>query len=63
MAESEIDPKLIDRIDEAKRASVRKMLLGTAFIVPAVASFSLNGFTIDEAHATALAYCSNCSNF
>ena len=51
MADHNTDPKLIDRIDESKRTSIRKMVLGGAFIVPTVASFSLNGLAINEAHA------------
>jgi len=59
MSDNNSDPKLIDRIDESKRASIRKMVLGAAFIVPTVASFSLNGLAINEAHAAI--YCSNCT--
>jgi hypothetical protein len=51
MANSDISSKFIDRIDESKRASIRKMITGTAFMVPAIASFSLNGLAINKAHA------------
>jgi hypothetical protein len=51
MADNDIHSKFIDRIDESKRSSIRKMVIGTAFVVPAVASFSLNGLAINEAHA------------
>jgi Na+/H+-dicarboxylate symporter len=59
MADNSNDPKLIDRIDESKRTSIRKMVVGAAFIVPTVASFSLNGLAINEAHAAV--YCANCT--
>ena len=51
MSDDGIHPEFLDRIDESKRSSIRKMLLGTAFVVPAVVSFSLNGLAISEAHA------------
>ena len=67
MADSDNDLKFIDRIDEPKRASIRKMVLGTAFMVPVVASFSLNGLAINKAHAQTYASnivieCNPCSN-
>jgi hypothetical protein len=61
MADSDINSKFIDRIDESKRASIRKMVTGTAFMVPAIASFSLNGLAINEAHAQS--YSSNLTQF
>ena len=53
MAGSDLDPKFIERIDQSRRSWMRKMVLGTAFVVPAVASFSLNGLAVNEAHAYA----------
>jgi hypothetical protein len=51
MSDTEVNSKFIDRIDESKRSSMRKMVLGTAFMVPTVVSFSMNGLAVDEAHA------------
>jgi hypothetical protein len=51
MSDSDINAKFIERIDQAKRSSIRKMVLGTAFVVPTVASFSMSGLAINEAHA------------
>jgi len=51
MPDSDIDPKFIERIDASKRASIRKMVLGTAFIVPTVVSFSMSGLAVSEAEA------------
>jgi hypothetical protein len=50
MAEHEVKKEFIERIDEAKRSSVRK-LAGLAFTVPVVASFSMAGLRVNEAHA------------
>jgi hypothetical protein len=50
MAEKEVAKEFIERIDEAKRSSVRKMA-GLAFVVPVVASFSMAGLSVNEAHA------------
>jgi hypothetical protein len=51
MADSDVNSKFIGRIDESKRSSIRKMVVGTAFMVPTVVSFSLNGLAVDGAHA------------
>ena len=51
MSDSDINPKFIERIDTSKRSSIRKMVLGTAFVVPAVVSFSMSGLTVSEAFA------------
>jgi hypothetical protein len=51
MSDTEVNAKFIDRIDESKRSWMRKMVLGTAFAVPTVVSFSMNGLAVDEAHA------------
>jgi hypothetical protein len=48
-------PKNADRalagVDAAKRATLRKLILGAAFVVPMVASFSVDGL-VSRAHAT-----------
>ena len=51
MSDSDINPKFIERIDRSKRSSIRKMVLGTAFVVPTVVSFSMRGLTVSEAFA------------
>jgi hypothetical protein len=51
MPDNDIDPKFIERIDASKRSSIRKMVLGTAFVVPTVVSFSMSGLAFNEAHA------------
>jgi hypothetical protein len=40
-------------LDEKKRATLKKLGLGAAFVVPVVASFSLEGLTISKVHAQA----------
>jgi hypothetical protein len=37
-------------VDEAKRETLRKLILGAAFVVPVVASFSVDGL-VSSAHA------------
>jgi hypothetical protein len=39
-------------VDAAKRETLRKLILGAAFVVPVVASFSIDGLTVSKAHAT-----------
>jgi hypothetical protein len=51
MPDSDINAKFIERIDASKRSSIRKMVLGTAFVVPTVVSFSMSGLAVNEAHA------------
>ena len=51
MSGSDINPKFIEQIDQSKRSSIRKMVLGTAFVVPTIASFSMSGLAVNEAHA------------
>lgn len=59
MSDHEVSPSVIDRVDEAKRASFRKMA-SLAFTVPVIASFSMAGLSINEAHAQS--YASNTTN-
>jgi hypothetical protein len=42
---------VLAHVDEAKRSSLRKLVIGTAYAVPAIASFSLAGLSANEAHA------------
>jgi hypothetical protein len=52
MKEQDVKPDLIERIDETKRSSIRKMTK-LAFAVPVVASFAMGGLRMNEAHAQA----------
>jgi hypothetical protein len=45
-----IDEVLAD-VDEAKRATLSRLLTGTAFVAPIVASFAMDGLTISKAQA------------
>lgn len=47
--DDKLDPKLLDNVDESKRSSLRKLILGSAFAVPIIASFSLSGLGTAEA--------------
>jgi hypothetical protein len=53
MPDNDINPKFIEQIDASKRSWIRKMVIGTAFVVPAVVSFSMSGLAVNDAHAYA----------
>jgi hypothetical protein len=38
-------------VDEAKRATLTRLLTGTAFVTPIAASFAIDGLTISKAQA------------
>ncbi len=44
---------MLDRLDPAKRAFLKTLIVGTAFAVPTVASFSMDGLSLYEANAQA----------
>ncbi len=48
--------KALTSVDAAKRETLRKLVLGAAFVVPVVASFSIYGLT---SSANAGSVCSN----
>ena len=50
MADEELDA-VLERIDPDKRAFLKKLVVGTAFVVPTVASFSMDGLSVYEANA------------
>jgi hypothetical protein len=52
-----IAPEVSAHVDEARRSSLRRILIAGAYAVPAIASFSLAGLSSNEAHA----YTSNVS--
>ena len=41
---------LLERVEVSRRESLRKLLVTTAYSVPAVASFTLSGMSVAEAH-------------
>lgn len=51
MDKIDIDPRVLEPIDEKKRASMRKMIVGTAFVIPVVTSFATPNLLINEANA------------
>ena len=53
MFEDHVDEKVLNSVDETRRSFVRKLILGTAFMAPAVASFSMAGISGAEAHQAA----------
>jgi hypothetical protein len=51
---SEHDPKLgtaLDGLDESKRETLTRLVRGSAFVAPVVASFAMQGMSIRPAHA------------
>ena len=50
MSEEKIDA-LLDKVDADKRATLKRLILGTVFAVPVIASFPIDGLTIDSALA------------
>jgi hypothetical protein len=65
MSEREIlsEPENVERalafVDAAKRETLRKLILGAAFAVPVVASFSIDGLIISKAQASSNMYSGN----
>ena len=45
-----LDRALAD-IDAGKRATLRRLIAGTAFVAPIVVSIAMDGLTISKAHA------------
>jgi hypothetical protein len=50
MSEKKIDA-LLEKIDADKRATLKRLILGTVFAVPVIASFPMDGLTINSALA------------
>jgi len=50
MADEELE-SVLDRVDPKKRAFLKSLVVGTAFVVPTVASFSMDGLSLYEANA------------
>lgn len=44
------DPKLLEHVDEGRRASLKK-ILQSAFVIPVIASFAMSGLGVNEAYA------------
>jgi hypothetical protein len=51
MAESKKIDEALAGVDTAKRATLSRLLTGTAFVAPIVASFAIDGLTISKAQA------------
>lgn len=50
MADEGVD-RILERVDPAKRLFLKSLVVGSAFVAPLVASFSLDGLSVYEAHA------------
>ena len=50
MAEDKLDP-ILEQVDPDKRDFLKKVLTGTVFVAPIVASFSMEGLSPNEAFA------------
>jgi hypothetical protein len=51
MSDSKKIEQVLAGVDEAKRATLTRLLTGTAFVAPIVASFAIDGLTISKAQA------------
>jgi len=60
MAPEEVG-RILDRFDPERRELLKKILLGSAYAVPLIASFSMDGLTIREAVAQGNLVCANVS--
>ena len=56
MTPEKID-KVLQKVDATRRGVVKGMIYGTAFVVPLVASFTMNGLTPNQ--AVALSFTAN----
>ena len=59
MEKVESGTKVLEQVDAGRRAAVRRFI-GVAFAAPVVASFSLSGLGVNEAHAYACNNTSGC---
>lgn len=50
MADDELH-KVLERVDPEKRAFLKTIIVGTAFLAPTVVSFSMDGLSLYEANA------------
>ena len=50
MSDDKLDP-ILEQVDPEKRDFLKKVLAGTAFVAPIVASFSMEGLSPNEAFA------------
>jgi hypothetical protein len=44
----DVDPRVLESVDESRRALLRKLVLGSAFVIPAVASFSMESLAANR---------------
>jgi hypothetical protein len=42
---------LLGKVDRDKRTTLKRLILGTSFVIPVIASFPIDGLTIDRALA------------
>jgi len=48
MSDEKLDA-LLEKIDADKRDTLKRLILGTVFAIPLIASFPIDGLTIDRA--------------
>lgn len=51
MAPHPLNEDILNSVDESRRDFLRKVIVGTAFAAPLMASFSMDGLLINEAEA------------
>ena len=51
MSSHDVPETVLHRVDETRRSFVKKLIISGPFVVPAVASFSMAGLSVNEAQA------------
>lgn len=51
MTKGDIPEKVLESFDESRRSFLKKLIIGSAFVLPAVTSFSMGSLGVDEAFA------------
>lgn len=59
MSEQDKTKEALEGLDSAKRETLTRLVTGSAFVAPVVASFTMQGLAIRPAHAAASAGVSN----
>lgn len=65
---ADLPEKVLQSVDKSRRSFLSKLILGSAFAAPSIASFSMSGLAVGEAFANSsnMMFCSNltilCSN-
>jgi hypothetical protein len=51
MSRDEAQDRVLKSVNQSRRAFLKRLIVGSAFVVPAVASFSMSGLSVSDANA------------